>query len=702
MPGTRFVFLLIVQIGVILALSRLMGFIFARLRQPQVMGEMVAGIMLGPSLFGLIAPHAFAAVFPKDSVNRLNVLSQVGVIFFLFLVGLELDPKLLKSRGRAAVVISNASIFTPFVLGAMLALFLYPRLFNDTLAMPVTSVALFMGAAMSITAFPVLARILTERNMQKTNVGALTITCAAANDVIAWCMLAAVISVARATGVGPGLLTAGKAVIYIAVMFYLVRPFLGRLQLVYQRTDRLSQNLLALILLLVLASALATDWIGIHALFGAFVMGAIMPKGTSLSRALTEKLEDYTVVFLLPIFFAFTGLRTEISVLNEGMLWWYTGLIILVACVGKFGGSAVAARLCGMGWREASAIGILMNTRGLMELVILNVGKDLGVITPAIFAMMVIMAMVTTALTTSVLHWVYPQVETEAKKQAAALAGKRMAVLIPVSLPASGASLARIAALLSPAADYVRQIIALNLRRSDDGDTLRGGSSYRQMAVQEALSPLNDAARQQQVPVTEISFVSRDVPSDIARVARQQQANLVLMGYHKPVWSQSMLGGTVHRVLAATDCDVAIFVDRRFTEPRTVLVPYLGGKHDRLALDFAGRIARNANIKLIILHVVQPNRQAKDGVLHAKSVVDRTFNDPTQPTPMEFRVIEDPSPVDAVVREATGVDLVVIGVEERWGLESHLFGWRPERIAHQVQSSLLIVRKATRATTDHG
>ena len=417
---------LLLQIVLILTLSRIMGLIFRYLHQPQVMGEMIAGIMLGPSVLGAIAPATAAAVFPAQSVQLLNILSQLGVIFFLFLVGLELDPKLLRKRGHQAVIISHASIIAPFLLGAGLSLYLYPRLFNDAPKMPFTSVALFMGAAMSITAFPVLARILTERNIHRTKIGAIAITCAAVDDVTAWCMLAFVVGIARADGLVPGLKTALFAVVYVAIMFAIVRPLLRRLQLYHDRQGRLSPTIVAAILLLVLASAFTTEWIGIHALFGAFLIGAIMPKGSRFVRTIGEKLEDYTVILLLPIFFAYTGLRTQIGLLDNSELWLDTLLITAVACLGKFGGSTLAGVACGLPLREASVIGVLMNTRGLMELVILNIGLQEGVITPAVFAMMVIMALVTTALTTPLLHWIYPQRhvrsgEGDARRQATIL-----------------------------------------------------------------------------------------------------------------------------------------------------------------------------------------------------------------------------------------------------------------------------------------
>jgi Kef-type K+ transport system membrane component KefB/nucleotide-binding universal stress UspA family protein len=690
--GHDLILLLIVQIAIILGLSRLIGLLFHRMNQPQVVGEMLAGIMLGPSLFGWLLPHASSAIFPPASVVYLNVLSQVGVIFFLFLVGLELDPKLIRNRGHAAVVISHVSIVAPFLLGTVLTLVLFSRLFNDSPHMQFRSVALFMGASMSITAFPVLARILTERNLHKTKVGAVTITCAAVDDVTAWCLLALVIGIARAKGISSGLYTAGWATLYVLVMFFVIRPFLRRLQQVHERQQGLSQTMVGIILLMVLISAYITEVIGIHALFGAFLLGAIMPKGNAFVRTLTEKLEDFTVVFLLPIFFAYTGLKTRIGVLDNGEMWFYCGLVILVACAGKFGGSTLAARACGMPWREAGAIGILMNTRGLMELVILNVGRELGVITDAVFAMMVIMALTTTALTTPILHWVYPRKLMEAEQVNVIASGYKL--LLPVSLPVSGTSLIRLANALT-GDDEERQIIALALKRPVDRDAYRVGLDLDEAPEKApSLQPLLAEAAKIKVPVTAVAFVSRDVPSDISRTARLRNVDLIIMGFHNPVYTSSILGGTVHRVLTGSDSDVAIFVDRGESLPRNILVPFLGSKHDRLAMEMAGRLARNTNVAVTVLHVTAPNRGDNEAqVLHAKAATDRVFNDPTHPMPVTMRTIEHDSPVDVVIEQSKEFELVIIGVAEEWGLESQLLGFRAERVAREVACSLLVVRK---------
>jgi len=399
--------LLLVQIAVVVIAARVVGLLFRRIRQPQVMGEMVAGILLGPSFLGAVAPGLAARLFPPASLGFLNSISQVGLLVFMFLVGLELNPRLLRGRGYTAVVTSHASIVVPFFLGSLLSLRLYPRLSDASVTF--TGFALFMGAAMSVTAFPVLARILAERGLMRTRVGTVAIACAAVDDVTAWCILAVVVAIVRATGHGlPPWMTVAGSGVYVVAMIFVVRRALALLERRYEQNGRVTQDMLGVILLVALASAWATEALGVHALFGAFLAGVVMPKGEGFVHALTGKLEDVTVVLLLPLFFAFTGLRTRIGLVEGAEMWGYCGLIVLVAVAGKFGGSALAARLTGMNGREAAAIGALMNTRGLMELVILNIGLDIGVISPAVFAMMVLMALATTFMTSPLLELVYP------------------------------------------------------------------------------------------------------------------------------------------------------------------------------------------------------------------------------------------------------------------------------------------------------
>lgn len=397
---------LFLQIGVILGLARALGWLFRRIYQPQVVGEMVAGILLGPSLLGWLAPEVYTFLFPGESLGFLDSLSQIGLLLFMFLIGLELDPKIIQGRKQATVLISAVSIAFPFTLGALLAIGLHPVLSMGEVRL--INFALFMGAAMSITAFPVLARILSERKLLKTPLGGMAIACAAINDIAGWGILALVVLVARADVSSMPLWAAIPGVlVFVSAMWFLVRPLVSKLGAVFEAHGSLTQGMLVVILLIVLASGWITEQLGIHALFGAFLAGVIMPKNFRLIHSLNEKINDVAVVLLLPLFFAVVGLRANLSLVSGGGTWGIAALIIFVAVLGKLGGSMMAARFTGMLWRESSALGVLMNTRGLMELVLLNIGLDIGLISPELFGMLVLMAIATTFMTSPILEWVY-------------------------------------------------------------------------------------------------------------------------------------------------------------------------------------------------------------------------------------------------------------------------------------------------------
>lgn len=390
--------ILLMQIVVILLVARFFGWICVKIKQPAVIGEMIAGIVLGPSLIGLYFPDFFEKIFPPHSLENLQFLSQIGLILFMYIVGMELDLKTLKNKAKDAVVISHASIVIPFTLGVGLAYFLYEEF--APLNVQFSSFALFIGIAMSVTAFPVLARIIRERNMQKTKLGILVITCAAADDITAWCILAAVIAIVKAGSAVGALYIILLSATYVLLMIKFVRPFLARLGELYPGKERLSKPTVAIFFLTLILSSYVTEIIGIHALFGAFMAGAIMPDNVRFRTLFIEKIEDVAMVLFLPLFFVFTGLRTEIGLIVSDLhLWKITGLIVLVAVAGKFVGSAFAAKFVGQNWKNSLAIGALMNTRGLMELVVLNIGLDLGVLSKELFSMLVLMALITTFMT---------------------------------------------------------------------------------------------------------------------------------------------------------------------------------------------------------------------------------------------------------------------------------------------------------------
>lgn len=386
---------------VVIVAARACGALCRRIHQPPVIGEVVAGIVLGPSLLGHLSPNAMSYLLPPTVAPYLSVIAQIGVILFMFLVGLELDPGKLKQRTHATVAISHASILVPFVMGSALALWLYPQL--STSDVPFTVFALFLGVSLSVTAFPVLARILTDRGIHKTHMGTVALTCAAVDDVSAWCLLAFVTAVAQAK-VSGAFVTFLLAGLYLGFMLVVVRPLVVRAVRAQELRKSVSQGAIAVVVVGLLLSTLATEAIGIHAIFGAFLLGALIPHDSRLAVELTHKLEDLVVVLFLPAFFAFTGMRTQIGLVDGSSEWLLCGAILATASLGKFGGSFVAARVSGFGRRDAAALGILMNTRGLMELIVLNVGLDLGILSPTLFAMLVVMAIVTTLATTPILH----------------------------------------------------------------------------------------------------------------------------------------------------------------------------------------------------------------------------------------------------------------------------------------------------------
>lgn len=396
---------LLLQLVVIIVAARLVGKLFKKIGQPPVLGEIVAGIVLGPSLLGWISPQTMAFLFPAPSMETLKLLSQIGIALFMFVVGMELDVRHLRQKAHTAIMVSNASIIVPFFLGAALSLLVYRSLAPAETSF--TAFALFMGIAMSITAFPVLARILEDRRMSQTYLGSIALTCAAVDDVTAWCMLALVIAFAKSGSVAAAFLTIALALCFICVMLFVVKPQFARLLTARLkgntassgRYPQESRGTLAGILAFVLACALFTETIGIHSLFGAFLAGVVMPSTAGLRGLLKEKLEPLTAAALLPLFFAFTGLRMQISLLNDWHSWAICAGIVVVAIAGKLGASMLMARWSGMNWRDSFSLGVLMNTRGLVELIVLNIGYDLGILSARSFAMLVLMALVTTLMT---------------------------------------------------------------------------------------------------------------------------------------------------------------------------------------------------------------------------------------------------------------------------------------------------------------
>lgn len=564
---------LLLQILVIVVAARLLGRLFKRMGQPAVIGEVAAGIALGPSLLGAALPEATALIFPQASLPGLQLLSQLGLILFLFIVGMEVDIAALRNRAHSAVVVSHASIVAPFGLGMALALYLYQDFAPDGVAF--TPFALFMGAALSITAFPVLARIIQERGLQESRVGALSITCAAVDDVTAWSALAVVVGIARVGAGWAGLGVALLAAVYVIFMLKFVRPMLARAAAVYASRENLGPGVVAAVLLLVLGSAYICELIGIHALFGAFLAGAIMPADSEIRRRMIEKLRDLTLLIFLPLFFAFTGLRTKIGLLNTPELWIDCAIIIAIATAGKWVGSSLAARFVGESWRDSLALGALMNTRGLMELIVLNIGLELGVLSDEIFAMMVLMALATTFMAGPALTLIdrlfgpteaaapTPTARPPEAQSAAPAPPPDNAVLLAFGRRETGEALVRLAGAL----DAAGPVVALHMT-PDSG--LSAEDRQRYMLQSGAI--VNDAASRTGLNVEFVYRATDDVAREIIAEAEARSARLLLSGGARTVLSDNLLGGVNRELIEDAPCTVGVLVERGLSRIDRVLV----------------------------------------------------------------------------------------------------------------------------------
>lgn len=394
--------LLLIQIAVVMLVTLSCGWLALRLGQSRVIGEIIGGILLGPSVFGRIAPHASAAFFPQASFASFENLSTVGLVLFLFLIGTELDYEQLQRQRVTAAFASGMSILLPFAMGAALAHSLRIRFAPHGIGS--VPFVLFLGIAMSITAFPVLARILEERGLQTTKLGTTAILCAAVDDVLAWLLLALALALIGAEG-GPSSLPVRLVAlaVYVILMLAVIKPLLQKLAR-RRKSNMLSFEVLGLGLALTLFSSAATAAIGVHPLFGAFMAGVCFPRIEEWQIALRARLDMVVSVLLLPLFFALTGMRTRLDLLNGGAMWMWAGIVLLAAVCGKMGGAALAARVTGQTWRDAVALGALLNTRGLVELVVLNIAYNVGAFSPTLFTMMVVMALMTTMSTTPILN----------------------------------------------------------------------------------------------------------------------------------------------------------------------------------------------------------------------------------------------------------------------------------------------------------
>lgn len=620
--------ILLAQIVTIIFVARFFGWICRKIGQPTVIGEIIAGIVLGPSLIGMYFPDFSAALFPEASLGNLQFLSQIGLILFMFVIGMELDLKVLKNKAHDAVVISHASIIIPFALGMGLAYFIYRSFAPD--GVQFSSFALFLGIAMSITAFPVLARIIQERGLHKTRLGTVAITCAAADDITAWCLLAAVIAIVKAGSFVSSVYIIGLAALYVFLMIKVVRPFLGRIGNLYNTKESLSKSIVAIFFLTLIISSYATEVIGIHALFGAFMAGAIMPENVRFRNIFIEKVEDVALVLLLPLFFVFTGLRTQIGLLNDIYLWKVAGMIILVAVAGKFIGSALAAKFVGQNWKDSLTIGALMNTRGLMELVVLNIGYDLGVLTPEIFAMMVIMALVTTFMTgpaLDLINWIFTSRKEEIPQEIMQI--NKFKVLLSFGNPEHGRSLLRLAHSLIKRLNANASVTALHLTPANELHPFNTEQYER-----ESFKPIIEESENLNQRITTLFKATGDIDSDIVEVANKGEYDLLIVGVGQSIFEGSLLGRIlgfttrfinpenllnqvtgkeslfenspfderIRLILSKSKMSVGVLIDKNFTRAGNVFIPVFSGT-DAFLIKFARKLINNSGSQVTILDV---------------------------------------------------------------------------------------------------
>lgn len=650
--------ILLLQIITIVIVARFFGWFFNKIGQPTVIGEIIAGIVLGPSLFGMYFPEASAALFPAASLGNLQFFSQIGLILFMFVIGMELDLKVLKSKAHDAIVISHASIIIPFALGMVLAYFIYDSFAPEGINF--LSFSLFMGIAMSITAFPVLARIVQERGIHKTKLGTVVLTSAAADDITAWCILAVVIAIVKAGSFVSALYVVGMALIYVFFMMKLVRPFLKRIGQLNANKTTLSKPVVAIFLLVLVLSSYATEVIGIHALFGAFMTGAIMPDNNRFRHMFVEKVEDVAVVLFLPLFFVYTGLRTQIGLLNDIYLWKIAGLIILVAVTGKFIGSALAAKYVGQSWKDSLTIGALMNTRGLMELIALNIGFELGVLTPEVFAMMVIMALATTFMTGPAIDFINKVFKKDKDESVAEeiVNDSKYKILFSFGNPDRGKKMLKIANSLSKKQQDNSIVTALHLGSSDEIYAFDPDYEQKQFL------PIVEESQILHQKVSALYKVSIDIDSDIVEVANKGEYDLLLIGLGESIYDGTLLGKLLgyttrfinpdvivdkvmgkekffenspfddrtRHIIANSKLPLGIFIDKGMKAVDKIFIPFMR-KEDVFLIEYIQKFIHNNDSQIVIMDF--------DGVIKKHSFIRESIRAIEQMKPNNVSIIPE-------------------------------------------------------------
>jgi Kef-type K+ transport system membrane component KefB len=698
-----------IAVAVVMIIARLFGALAVRVAQPRVMGEVVAGIVLGPTVFGAIAPELQALVFPKDIIPVIGVVANLGLIFYMFLVGLELDPSQLRGRMTQAAAISNASVAIPMALGIAVAVPIYELLGPDT---KFAAFAVFMGVAMSITAFPVLARILVERRMLKRPVGALAMASAAIDDVTAWFLIALATVIAVAGSNSEVIKTVLLALAFVVVMFFVVRPLIGRVSTAYDEAGRVPGGWIAAIFAGVLLAAFTTEEIGIALIFGAFVMGLVMPRHAELTEDVTGRIEDFVVTLLLPLFFAFTGLRTNVGLLDRPELWLLAAALVVIAIVGKFVGAMLASRVVGLGWKASGVLGTLMNTRGLTELIVLNLALEKGVISEALFAALVLMALVTTFMAGPLLRILDPDNEYGApveeefddagEESRASFPGIEVPDRAILVAPQTDSGLDQLLALAEPLArsEPPRELIVARLITPprSAAAAVRPGLQTENKLLREAtreIRGVRDRLSAEGIAARAVSFISADPGEDLSRVAQREDTDLLLIDGRRPLLGEGVPRGDVGAVLEKAPCDVGVLVAREDTAivpgpQRSVIAPFGGADHDWAALELGAWIASATGATLKLLGAADEEAEVER--------VTRMLADAILLIQAYAGVAAEPVVAEegraGLIEAASEAGLLVIGLSPRWRDE----GLGPTRsaIARSAPAPTLFVRRGSR------
>jgi K+:H+ antiporter len=697
------------SIAIVLIVARLFGAVAIRIGQPRVMGEVIAGLCLGPSLLGAISPNLQATFFPTDVLPALGVVANLGLIFFMFLVGLEVDRGSLKGKVAPATAISNASVAVPMMLGIAVALPLYKLVGPDK---KFVAFALFMGVSMSITAFPVLARILAERRMISRPLGSLVIACAAVDDVTAWFLIALAVTIAASGTFGDVAKTVAEAAVYILIMVLVVKRIVARMATAFDEVGRMPGAWFAAIVIGVLLSAYVTEEINIAFIFGGFVFGMIMPRHARLNEEITRRIDDFVVTLLLPVFFVYTGLRTNVGLLDRPELWLITLLLIAVAILGKLLGAAIAARVAGYDWKASSVIGTLMNTRGLTELIVLNLALDVGAITNTLFAMLVIMAVVTTLMAGPLLKLLDPKNEygrgIEDEFADAALAAVQAHPELPVPersilvAPETDAAVGPLVALAEPLSrtEPPRELIIARLVRPPRGAGagVRGGLQSENLALERASHAINDLRERlasDGVVARGVALTSTDPGSDLVHIVEHEPVDLVLTEGRRRIIGEGVPLGDVGELMERAPCDVAVLVTKEgqpiaLGADAPILVPFGGAEHDWAALELGSWLASSTGAPLKLLGAAGQTDEGKSVtrmLADAGLLVQQATGIPTEPLVVA-------GGRDGIVAAATGAGLLVVGLSDRWRRE----GLGPTRsaIANAAPAPVLFVRRGSR------